>query len=288
MDSSISTEPVSLAGQVAVVTGGSRGLGRAFALELASAGAAVAIVARSGDQLADTVSLIEARGGLAAAFAADVTDRAAVDQVVSRIEREVGPVDLLVNNAGVGGPPGPLWETDPDRWWYCIQVNVFGPLLFSRSVLPSMISRRRGRIINVASAAGTMAIPYLSAYVLSKTALLRFTENLAAEVREHGIGVFAISPGTVRTALTAETSESRTWLPWLQGIFDQGRDVPPDLGARLVLLVASGRADALSGRFLQVGDNLDDLVQRAGEIVQNNLYTLKLSQLPQSETEEGR
>src|SRR5262245_11836793 len=185
-----------LSGQVALVTGGGRGIGRAIATALAEAGAAVAVLARSIDQLAETVGHVTRSGGRAVACPADVTDRAAVEAAVADVESRLGPIDLLVNNAGIGGPVGPLAETDPDDWWRCVEVNLRGPLLCTRALLPGMLARARGRVVNVASGAGTRAIPHLSAYVASKAALIRLTENLDAEVRASGVRVFAIQPGT--------------------------------------------------------------------------------------------
>jgi NAD(P)-dependent dehydrogenase (short-subunit alcohol dehydrogenase family) len=257
---------IELTGRVAIVTGGGRGIGRAIALELASVGASVAVVARSVDQTAETVEEIVKFGGLAVAVPADVSDPESVERMIRDVVRALGPVDLLVNNAGVSGPFGPIAETDPAEWWRCQEVNLRGPLLCTRAVLPGMVARRRGRIINVASGAGTIAIPYLSAYVVSKTALIRLTEILAAEIAGYGIRVFAIEPGTVRTAMAEYALQSeagRRWLPWFKDIFEQGRDVPPETAARLVTLLASGRADALSGRFFTVADDVIGMAERA-------------------------
>jgi NAD(P)-dependent dehydrogenase (short-subunit alcohol dehydrogenase family) len=270
---------IDLTGQVAIVSGGGRGIGRAIALELASAGASVAVVARSLDQIVETVQDIVKMGGRAVAEPADVSEPEAIGRIVREVERALGPVDLLVNNAGVAGPLGPIAETDPGEWWHCQEVNVRGPLLCTRAVLAGMVARGRGRIINVASGAGTIAIPYLSAYVVSKTALIRLTEVLAAEVAEHGVRVFAIEPGTVRTAMAEYALESeagRKWMPWFKDIFDQGRDVPPEYAARLVTLLASGRADALSGRFFTVADNVLGIVERAEREGLGDIQTLRL------------
>src|SRR5262249_57794157 len=110
--------------------------------------------------------------GRARAGRADVPGRAAVGAAVAAVEGTLGPIGLLVNNAGAGGPVGPLAEADPDEWWRAVAVNLRGPLLCTRAVLPGMLARRRGRVVNVASGAGTRAIPYLSAYVTSKAALI--------------------------------------------------------------------------------------------------------------------
>jgi NAD(P)-dependent dehydrogenase (short-subunit alcohol dehydrogenase family) len=182
-----------------------------------------------------------------------VTDPVSMRAVVESVRRQLGPVDLLLNNAGMGPPFGPLAEVDAAEWWRCLEVNLRGPMLGSRLVLPDMMSRGRGRIINVASGAGTAAIPAMSAYVVSKTALIRLTECLAAEVAAAGVRVFAIQPGTVRTAMAEEALSSeagRKWLPWLKEYFDKGQDVPPEVAARLVVFLASGRGDHLSGRLI--------------------------------------
>jgi NAD(P)-dependent dehydrogenase (short-subunit alcohol dehydrogenase family) len=274
-----SDDGASLAGQTAVVTGGGRGIGKAIALELAARRAAVAVVARSADEIHSVAAEIERSGGRARAIAADVACATDVSRMIHEIEGAFGAVDLLVNNAGLAGPFGPTWETDPDEWWRAIEVNVRGPMLCSRAILPGMIARGRGRIVNVASGAGTWAIPYMSAYVTGKTALIRLSELLALEAAPHGIQVFAIEPGTVRTAMAESALQSESaqrWLPWLGEIFAQGRDVRPDRAARLVAMLASGRADVLSGRFFTILDDLERMVEleRRGEL--EDLHLLRV------------
>jgi NAD(P)-dependent dehydrogenase (short-subunit alcohol dehydrogenase family) len=271
----------SLIGRVVVVTGGGRGIGKAIALGLAKAGAAVAVAARSEDQLTETVREITRLGCRAISLTADVTDPTAVQKMVVEVEETLGSVDLLVNNAGLAGPIGPTWETDPDTWWRCMEVNLRGPMLCSRAVLPRMIAGGGGRIVNVASGAGTFAIPYLGAYVTSKTALIRLTEILALETAPHGVKVFAIEPGTVRTSMAEhalESEEGRRWMPWFGDIFQRGEDVPPDPAADLVVLLASGRVDALSGRFFTIKDDVVALAERACETGLGDLRTLRLVQ----------
>jgi NAD(P)-dependent dehydrogenase (short-subunit alcohol dehydrogenase family) len=281
MSSRDTDREIDLGGQVAIVTGGGRGIGRAIAIALAKAGAAVAVVARTGEQLAETVALIEGVGGRAIAFPADVTDWQAVEQMAARVERQMGPVDLLVNNAGIGQTDiGPVWESDPESWWQCIDVNLRGPYLCCRAVVPGMVARRHGRVITMASGTGLGPWPYVAAYAVGKCATIRFSENLAAETREHGISVFAISPGVVRTAMTeaaAESPEGETWLGGLfRKAFSEGRDVPPERAAQLVVFLASGKADVLSGCFVTVSDDLVGMASRAKEIQENELYTLRL------------
>ena len=269
-----------LAGRVAVVTGGGRGIGRAIALALATAGASTAVLARTKAEVGKTVEIIEQTGGRAQPFVADVTDAIGVGATMARIERELGPISLLVNNAARPGPIGPFCETDVEDWWRALRVNLQGPMLCSRAVLPGMISRRHGRIVNIAS--NSAPIAYFSSYVTSKTALIRFTETVAEEVRAHGVRMFSVAPGTVRTAMSEHSlrsPEGQKWLPWFRRIFDEGLDVPEERSARLILELASGRADRLSGRFLSVWDDLDVLLQGHKEIEENNLLSLRIRTL---------
>jgi NAD(P)-dependent dehydrogenase (short-subunit alcohol dehydrogenase family) len=264
-----------LTGQVAIVTGGGRGIGRAIAEGLAEAGAAVAVLARSQDELTETVNLIERAGGRAIAVVADVTDRHAVEEAVGQTERELGPVDLLVNNAAVATPVGPVWEVDPEAWWRTVEVNLRGPFLCARAVLPAMLRRRSGRIVNIVAVAAFNTAPFMSAYGGSKAALVSFTDDLAAETREHGITVFAIRPGLVQTRMQAELTAS----PYLQRRRSGQAPalVPARRAADAVVFVARGRADALTGRFIDVTrDEIADLAQRADQIVRDDLLAMRL------------
>ena len=269
----------SLQGQVAVVTGGGRGLGRAFAVALAHEGVRVAVVARSQPELTETVHLVERTGGVASSYIADVTDYEATARVLSAIKDLWGPVDLLVNNAGVTGPIGPAGEADPREWWRCIEVNLGGPVLWTQAVLPQMTQNRRGRIINVASGAGTVGIPYMSGYVTSKSALIRFTEVLAQEVVLDGIRVFAIEPGTVKTAMAMYALESpagRRWIPWYRNIFEEKLDVLPEYAAELVVRIARGDLDALTGRYIARDDDLDTILRQVDKAIENEWGVLRV------------
>jgi len=230
----------------------------------------VVVTARSADQLSETVRLAEGR---VIAVPADVSDRASVKALVRSAEYMAGPVDLLVNNAATGGPFGPFWESNPEAWWRCQEVNLRGPMLCCRELAPGMIARQAGRIINVVSGAGVQAFPDMSSYVVSKTALIRLSEQLALELKPHGISVFPIRPGLVRTAMAEEAREK---LPYIQKLFDEGREVTPDVVANLVLTLASGIADSLSGRLFSVDDNVEQIVRRAEEVHAHALYLLRV------------
>lgn len=237
---------------LALITGAGRGFGRAFALGLAACGMKVAVAARTRSEVEATAEAVRGQGGEAHAFALDVTDAHAVAAMRARVEDQLGPVDLLVNNAASGPPFGPTWETDATQWWRTFEVNVRGPLLLCHAVLPGMVARKRGRVINIASGAGTRAIPYMSSYATSKCALIRLTETLAEELREHGVSIFAVHPGTVRTAMAEELMASEAgdrWLPWFRRIFEDGEDEPVEPAVELIIHLASGAADARSGGF---------------------------------------
>jgi NAD(P)-dependent dehydrogenase (short-subunit alcohol dehydrogenase family) len=181
--------------RVALVTGGGRGIGRAIALRLAADGLAVAVAARSRDQVDDTA---RAAGARALALMLDVTDAASIAAAVERTHRELGPVDVLVNNAGVA-ESAQFVKTEPDFWDRHFAVNVRGPYLLTRAVLPGMLERRWGRVINIASLAGLFGSPYVTAYTASKHALVGFTRALATEVSGKGVTVNALCPGFTAT-----------------------------------------------------------------------------------------
>ncbi|MBZ5724645.1 MAG: SDR family oxidoreductase [Acidobacteriia bacterium] len=264
---------IELKGQIAVVTGGGRGLGRAFAQTLAAAGASVAVIARDAGELNQTVA---SAGGNALAFPADVTDAQAILSVFA----EIGPVDLLINNAGVLGPIGPFWEMDFDQWWRAMDINVRGAQLCTRAVLPGMIARRRGRIINIVT--GAVPAAYLSPYLTSKTALVRATECLAAETKPYGVALFSVAPGTVRTDMSmhsVHSAEGQKWIPWFRRVFEEHLDLPPERPAQLVLELASGKADALSGLYLTPFDDLDAILKSIAQVETEKLHSLRIRAL---------
>jgi 3-oxoacyl-[acyl-carrier protein] reductase len=249
-----------LTGRVALVTGGGRGIGRGIALELASAGMRVAVSARTGPQAEDVA---REAGGLA--IEADVSRREDVDRMTAEVERELGPIDVLVNNAGIAIWESSAWEIPVEDWWHVQEVNLLGPYLCCRAVIPGMIERRRGRIVNTGSGASYLPGSSSTAYAASKAALGRFGETLARQLEPHGIPVFTISPGLVRTEMTEDAFPDDA--PW----------TPPELAPRLVLALASGRLDALSGRYIHAEhDDADDLERRANEIAEQDLNAIRL------------
>jgi NAD(P)-dependent dehydrogenase (short-subunit alcohol dehydrogenase family) len=244
---------------------------------------AVGVSARTAGQLDETVALIEQDGGKGLVVVADVTDVQAVDRMVATVEKELGPIDLLVNNAGVAGMSGPIWVVDPDRWWECIDINVRGPFLCSRRVVPGMIERQGGRVVNMSSGASRKPWPNASAYAMSKAAVNLLTENLALEAQAHNVFVFAVNPGVVRTAMTdySTSAEWRRWDETVANLFAEGHLQAPEETAELIAALATGKADALSGSHIDVSHDLDKLLAHADEIEQRALYRLREQQLPE-------
>ncbi len=255
-----------LTGQTALVTGGGRGLGRTLAEQLAAAGASVAVLARTRDEVEAAARwLREVHGVLGVAVSADVTDARQVARAVAEAEAALGGLDLLVNNAGGLRSTGPMWEVDPDVWWQDMAVNLRGPFLAARAVLPGMIARGGGRIVNITSSLALRPFPLASAYGAAKTALVRLTETLAGELAGTGVRVFAVAPGVVHTALV-DAAAADPWVgPHFRRLLAEGRVVPPERAAALVVALASGAADALSGRYLDIDDDLAELARRLPE-----------------------
>jgi 3-oxoacyl-[acyl-carrier protein] reductase len=242
--------------QVALVTGGGRGIGRNIALELAAAGMSIVVTGRTREEVEATASEIGGR-----ALVGDVSEREEVERCFS----EAGDIDLLVNNAGISiSEHDAAWALEPDEWWHVFEVNILGVYLCCRAVIPAMLARGGGRIVNIASGAAYLPGSKGTAYSASKAAVHRFSETLANQLEPHGIPVFSISPGLVRTRMTDEFGDD---VPW----------TPPELAPRLVRALASGRLDRLAGRYLHAEhDDIDDLAARADEIVANDLNAIRL------------
>jgi NAD(P)-dependent dehydrogenase (short-subunit alcohol dehydrogenase family) len=253
-----------LEGQVALVTGAGRGFGRAIAERFAAEGAKVALLARSLKQLDEVAEGIRAAGGEAVAVRCDVTDPSAVDKAARNVEKTLGPVDVLVSNAGVPGPFGPIWLVDPDEWWRAQAVHIRAPMLLMHRLLPGMIERGRGHVICVSAIASRMVAPNLSAYCTGKIAQNRIVAEAAAELKGTGVAVFAIDPGFVFTQLARDTMESADAQKYLGGMVDRLRNAESDPAAQKDLArcaqrcldLASGKYDALSGNYYELPDDL--------------------------------
>lgn len=243
------------AGQKALVTGGGRGIGANVARELATAGMDVAVSGRTAEQVEAVAAEIGGR-----ALVGDVTRRADV----ARWFAELGPLDLLVANAGTGTHGGPPWELDLDEWWRTFEVNMLGVHLCCSAVIPGMLDRDSGRIVIVGSGASYLPGASETAYTSSKAAVCRYGETLANALGDR-LPVFVISPGLVRTAMTdGHFSDDAPW-------------TPPECAPRLVRALASGDFDALSGRYLHAEhDPPDSLRGRIDEILEHDWNAIRL------------
>jgi short chain dehydrogenase/Enoyl-CoA hydratase/isomerase len=203
---------------------------------------------------------------------------------VRSVQARFGHIDLLVNNAGANTVFGPAWEVDPDAWWGDVRVNLLGPFLCSAAVLPEMVAHRRGRIVNIASGTAGRAFPNNSAYAASKAALVRLTDCLAAETAPYGVSVFALGPGTVRSAMSLGLERSAAGRRWLGDAIGALRFIPAEVPAAAVVLLASGQADSLSGRWLDAADDIRGVALRAADVRAGDLFQLRRTKLPTGKT----
>jgi NAD(P)-dependent dehydrogenase (short-subunit alcohol dehydrogenase family) len=257
-----------LEGQVALITGAGRGIGREIAIGLAAEGMAVGLVGRTLETLTETLKACAREGARGVAITADVAKLGAVRETVRAIERDLGPIDLLVNNAGqVDRAEVPFWEADPAQWWQVMEVNLRGPFNLLRSVLPGMVARRRGRIINLNSGFAVRPDGRYTAYATSKGALLKLSDNIADSLAAHHVVLLDISPGAVATDMTAGMPMFREMTQW--------NSIPYMVA--VAVEAARGRFDPLHGRFIHAGrDDLDALLAQAERIRALDARTLRL------------
>jgi NAD(P)-dependent dehydrogenase (short-subunit alcohol dehydrogenase family) len=246
---------VSLAGRVAFITGGGRGIGAGIAAAFARAGARVFLVARSEAELERTAATVADGGGVARFAAVDVSQGLALAASVSRCTNELGPVDVLVNAAAIYGPIGRTWEVDAADWLRAVEVNLLGTLHACQAVIPGMVERQAGRIINLSGGGATAPLPRFSAYAATKAAVVRLTETLAEELRPYGVQVNAIAPGAVDTRLQDEVLEAGERAGELHERMRRLRSygegaTPIQVPVELALFLASERAGELTGRLI--------------------------------------
>ena len=249
-----------LVNRVALVTGAGRGIGRAIALAYAKEGAKVAVTARTARELDEVVGQIREGGGTALAFPADLADRAVPRQLVADVEAAVGSIEILVNNAGIGSSssPRPVVEFDDDFWDETLAVNLTSPYLLCKAVLPGMLSRKRGRIINIASINGKIGSLHGAAYAASKHGLLGLTRTLAIEIAAQGITVNAICPGPVHTVMNDRRMEYDAHRQGIAvkeleaGLTPIGRRLEPDEIAPLAVYLASDGAATIVGQAINI------------------------------------
>jgi len=233
-----------LTGSVVLVTGGGRGIGRALVEGLAAGGASVGLCARDSAAVAEVERVVTAAGGRAVGVSGDVTNAGDVQRIVSTVTDRLGPLDTVVCNAGVIDPDETdPWAVDVDAWWRVIEVNLLGVQRVLAAVVPGMVERGGGRIIEMTSGMAVRDVPNYSAYSTSKTALLRLSGAYAAAGADAGLSVFDIAPGVVRTEMTRSMPVMSDRTDWTR----------PEAVVALVAAAAAGDLDHLSGRFLRAG-----------------------------------
>lgn len=248
-----------LSGKVAVVTGAGRGLGRAVAEALATAGAKVAVVARSNNQVQEVVSGMIQQGGHAMGFSSDVSSPSAISELKFQVEQNLGTVSVLINAAGIFGPIQSVQQSDPKRWIETILINTIGPYLTCRAFLDGMVNAGWGRIVNFSSAAAFHPPgPLNSAYGTSKVALNQFTRHLAAEIEGTGVTANVIHPGEVKTAMWAAIRDesqrggdvAEPYRAWAADVGESGGD-DPQKAVDLVLNLVT-QEPSPNGKFLWI------------------------------------
>ncbi len=242
-----------LAGKRVMITGAGRGIGRVIAVKCASEGAKVVLLARTGSELAKTSELISGTGGKSCPVVCDISSMQDVAHAVSVAREKYGQIDVLVNNAGVQPPIGPFAAADIDEWKSNVAINLFGTAHVTSAVLPEMISRKKGKIVNLSGGGSTSPRPNFSAYAVSKTAIVRFTETLAMELRQYNIDVNAVSPGAINTKMLDELLEAGPLAGEEVGDAEKRKETggdDPELAAGLVCFLASGDSDGISGKLI--------------------------------------
>ena len=273
-----------LTGRGAIITGANQGLGRAIAEHYVRAGAGVLLTAR------DEALLEQARGELLPLSRgdqkvliqkSDVSDRTSCEQVVRRAQNELPGFQLLVNNAGVYGPKGPIEEVNWDEWVKAIEINLLGTVYMCRLVVPLFKSRGYGKIINLSGGGATNPLPRISAYAASKAAVVRMTDTLAEELKDWKIDVNAIAPGALNTRLLDEVlaaGPEKVGKAFYERSLKQQQQggAPLEKGAELAVFLASKESDGITGRLISaVWDGWRDFPARRDEIAKSDVFTIR-------------
>jgi NAD(P)-dependent dehydrogenase (short-subunit alcohol dehydrogenase family) len=236
--------------KVAIVTGGSKGLGREMAFALADAGAHIAVVSRTLADLEKVAEEIRRQGGKALAVAADITRAEEVEAMVQQVVAEFGHIDILVNNAGMGGTT-PVLELDEAEWDRYMALNLKGPVLCAKYVGREMVKRQQGKIINVSSALSHLVVRYMAAYASSKAALEHFTRVLALELSRYNIQVNTLCPGYFATPMSQEFLHSKAGQRMVEGLpFKRIGELEEIRGA--VVFLASAATSYITGSVLLI------------------------------------
>ena len=249
------SSPFALSGRVAIITGGNRGIGRSIALGMARAGAAIAILARNEEKNAQVLAELQSIGGPAIALQLDVTKRDTLPTAVAEVERALGSIDVLVNNAGVAIVSGGVLSESEDVWDTTIATHLHASFLLSKLAASSMIKRKRGKIINLASMYSYFGAGMLPSYSAAKGGIVQLTKSMAIELAAHNIQVNAIAPGWIATEMTAIARDNPDWSEFNKMILARtpaGRWGEADEVAGAAVFLASAASDFITGATLPV------------------------------------
>ncbi len=269
-----------LKGKTAVITGSSTGVGRAIAIEFARQGANVVCCARRENRLRETVGMIEKEGGKALAVRADITIKEEVENVARSALDRFGQIDVLYNNAATFMAIGAVWEVDDDVWWKDMTNNVLGPMLCCRAVLPNMMERKTGIIINMDGGGSSSPFAGATGYGCSKAALMRFTDTLARELEHDGYDIYVVGmgPGSVYTEIwepQLNTPGGRKWIGALQRVVDEKRYRPPEDCAKASVELIRVMCPEISGCIFGVATDFQEVARHAKEIREKDFYQIR-------------
>jgi NAD(P)-dependent dehydrogenase (short-subunit alcohol dehydrogenase family) len=273
-----------LENRIAIITGASQGLGFEIAKKYVEAGASLAICARNKTLLAEAKKHLQSMlrsGQEILALRADVSKISDVEIVVRSAKEKFGRIDILVNNAGVYGPKGLIEMVDWQDWVHALEINLYGSILMCRAVLPHFKARGTGKIIQLSGGGATTPLPHLSAYAVSKAAIVRFVETLAEEVRDEKIDVNAIAPGALNTRMLDEILEAgpgKVGQSFYERALKQKQTGGSDLrkGADLTVFLGSSQSDGITGKLISaIWDPWSSLPEHLDELRSSDIYTLR-------------
>ncbi len=275
---------ITLNGKVAIVTGANQGLGLEISRKYVNAGASLVMSARNGDLLKRAQKELSCGlvpGQVIEVIPTDVSDIQSVEQLLKTTLQRFGRIDILVNNAGIYGAMGPIEEVDWTQWIKAIEINLFGSILMCRAVLPAMKEQHKGKIIQLSGGGATNPMPNISAYAVSKAAIVRFAETLAEEVREFNIDVNSIAPGALNSRMLDEVLAAGQEKVG-QAFFDKSIKQKEsggagfDKGAELAVFLASDASDGITGKLISaVWDDWEHWPEHLDELRTSDVYTLR-------------
>lgn len=273
---------MTIRGKTAIITGAGKGIGRGIARAYANEGAKLVLVSRTLAQVEDAAEEARTAGAEASALAVDVSNPDDVRRMVEHTLERHSRVDVLVNNAAILGPVGPLHVNDAEHWAQAININVTGLMLCCHAVLPHMIEQGGGKIINLSGAGVTRASETISAYGTSKAAVVRFTETLALEMLTHDVSVNALGPGQIDTELLDPMASDDSLIEPVMGAMVQrtksGRGASLEEAAALAVWLASDASDGLTGRLISATqDDWRNLAPSIPQIMASDQYTLRFN-----------